>query len=211
MNREQLLPLIHYWMVEFSLSLTKPQAFITIHCSYKSVSCSLHFLCVGKGTLQYPISTFTHSLRLVSPVMLTKISASGQPACWDLAIQDCWWCLIIFLHSLNLRRFIYNFLPFISRSLKQRSWTFSVLPFIVSSSTLTPRENTLQSRFTACIKAANCKQVSISPPPISTAPWNALTFQICNRQGRQMSIQYILQTEAKQGCRFLLKSPVKCQ
>lgn len=164
MNKEKLLPLILYWMVEFSLSLTKPQAFID--CSYKSASCSLHFLLCGKRNSSILISTFTYSLRLVSPVMLTKLSVTGQLPSWDPAIHDCWCCLFIFLHSLNLCGSICNFVPFISRLPKQRSWSFRCCQ-LLHIDTLWEHSH---STFTACIKVANCKQVSTSPPPKSTVP-----------------------------------------
>lgn len=145
------------------------------------------FSCVGKETLQYSRSTFTHSLRLVSPVMLTKISMTGQLACWDLAIHDCWCCLIIF-YTLLICLDPSTTSCLLFQGCPNREARLSAAAICIDSySTLTPHVNPLQSRFTADIRVANCKQISISPPPKSTVPLKC--FNLLNLEwARQPSV-----------------------
>lgn len=139
--------------------------------------------------------------------MLTKISVTGQLACWELAIHDCWWCLIIFYTPLicvdpsTVSCLLFQGCP------NREAEASSCCQLLHIN---TSREHSPQ-QIHSLHKGSKFSKLQTSlhlTSPLS--PWNALTFQTWNR-GSQMSIQYILQLEAEQGCKFLLKSPVKSQ
>lgn len=110
---------------------------------------------------------YLHTLLKVS----ISCDAHKTPCDWTAAmLRPCYsWLLVLshhFLHSFKLCGSIYIFLPFISRLPKQRSWSFRCCQ-LLHIDTLWEHSH---STFTACIKVANCKQVSTSPPPKSTVP-----------------------------------------